>query len=92
MTFLFSTMAPSHRLYQGKNQATTVFFWYLAIGYCLLFFTNNGVTPFEVAKSNASNDPRKSSMMWGADYNETHIAACLSGMLVGLALRKRIKM
>jgi hypothetical protein len=87
MVYFFSVLAPSYRLRAGGSQATTAYFWWLAIAYGILFFSNNGVTPFDAAKS---NDPRKQSVLWGADYNETHIAAALSGALLGLALRKRI--
>ena len=88
MVCLFSALFPHYQLYGGRTQATTAYFWWLAIAYGLVFFSNNGTTPWEAANS---KDPRKSSIMWGADYNETHISAVMSGVMLGLALRKRFK-
>ena len=79
LTSMFSAMAPGYQLYQGSYMATTFFFYYLTGFYFLLFFTNH-VT-----------DPRMSQFKHALNHNETHYSSVVTGALLGLLLRARLR-
>lgn len=68
---------PQLVLYSGKSRATTVYFTYIWLSYMVLYFTTQ-----------IAQDPR----LRARNYNETHVAGVVSGLLLGLLLRKRIKL
>jgi hypothetical protein len=59
--------------------ATTVFFYYLVGAYLMLFFTSH------------LTDPSKMSFKHATNHNETHYSAVVSGTVLGLLLRSRIR-
>lgn len=77
LTSLFTALAPHYLIFRGKHMATSVFFYYVTGFYYLLFFTNH-VT-----------DPSMAQFKHAMNHNETHYAAAISGILTGLALRRR---
>ena len=76
LTTLFATMAPSYRIYGGKSMATTIFFYYLTLFYCLLFFTRH------IAAS---------EYKYSRNDNETHYAAVVLGLALGFVMRARLR-
>ena len=60
--------------------ASRIYFFYLAIFYGMIHFSN---MDFE-------EDKVRKSYIWGTNYNETHFAAVLMGLGIGLVLRRRV--
>ena len=81
---LFAAAAPSYALRVGASPATTFYFYYIALAYGLIYFTefttnNRSRTGGNVVRT-ARND------------NETHYSGAALGLLLGLMLRKRVRM
>ena len=77
-TTMFTAIAPSYRMFAGKHMATTFFFYYITGIYYLLFFTNH-VT-----------DPKMEQFKHAQNYNETHYASAVLGVVLGLLVRRRL--
>ena len=75
ITTLFSTLAPHYTIFKGGSMATTIFFYYLAIFYGLLFFTRH------IAAS---------EYKYSRNENETHYSAVALGLLLGFLARKML--
>jgi hypothetical protein len=76
LSTLFATFLPQYRIYGGKHMATTLFFYYLPIFYCMLFFT----------KHIASTEYK-----YSRNDNETHYSAVVLGLMMGLLARRKLR-
>ena len=78
LSCLFGSFAPGYRIHRGKHLATTIFFYYLVGAYLLLYFTSHLTDA-------------KSQFKHATNHNETHYSAVVTGTLLGLLLRSRIR-
>ena len=65
---LFSASCPNYMLYAGNTPATTIYFYYIFLSYCVLYFTKH-----------MSSQQYK----YNQNYNESHVAAVVIGFLFG---------
>ena len=66
---------PNRMLYSGKSQFTQIPFYFVWLGYLILYFTKA-----------ITEDPKQNV----ANYNETHVSGVISGLLLGLLLRRKM--
>ena len=69
-------LLPNYKIYSGQKMATTFYFYYLLVAYCLIYFTQ--MQNFRKNVIHARND------------NETHYSGLIIGGLLGIILRKRL--
>ena len=77
LAMLFGALSPGYKLYAGKTIATTFQFYMVPSLYALLFFTQH--------LSEAADKKYKKHAL---NHNETHYAAVVLGILLGLASRR----
>jgi hypothetical protein len=65
---------PNYKIYSGIHMATTVYFYYILMAYCLMYFTQ-------------MRNIRK-NVIHARNDNETHYSGVASGAFLGWALRK----
>lgn len=76
LSTLFATFLPQYTIYGGKYMATTLFFYYIPLMYCMLFFTTHiGSSGYKYSR----ND------------NETHYSGVVLGLLMGLLARRKLR-
>lgn len=68
----------------GGNQATTIYFFYIALAYAVLYFT-------EFTTDNRSR-VAGSAVRTARNDNETHYSGAALGLLLGLLLRRKVKL
>ena len=39
MLTFFTCLVPNYKIYQGAHMATTVYFYFITVAYCLMYFT-----------------------------------------------------
>ena len=74
----FSALVPNYKIVQGTYMATTFYFYYILIAYGLIYFTDM----YNMKKNikHSRND------------NETHYQGVLTGLILGMLLRRRLLM
>ena len=77
---MFSTLAPQYMMLSGKSILTQFPFYMLAATYFLLFFSNHITDP-----------TKRTNFKHAQNHNESHYSAVVLGIVLGLALRRRLK-
>ena len=74
---LFSMLVPNYKIAGGRSIMTTIYFQYILLIYGLIYFTQQ--TNLKKGTIHAKNS------------NETHYSSVGLGLLMGMMLRKRLK-
>ena len=72
----FSFLAPEYKIYAGTHMATTVYFYYLLLAYCMIYFTE--MRNYKKGITHKRQD------------NETHYSGVVFGALLGVIVRRRL--